>query len=118
VQVESFQQRPAGQDRISFTFVVSHKGNGAVQSPSGQLCSKEFTDKNKVKVSVTAGSGTVTCNALGDNGEIRLDGGRRAIECFLGIQTGGTTFETPVNIELSFNYQTHQDTTLLVKHFG
>lgn len=117
IQIESFQQRPAGNDRISFTFVVSHKGSGLVHS--GNLCSNEFADKNKVHLKVTPSSGSVTCSSLGggSEGDVRLDSGKRAIECFLNIGTS-STFETPLTIEANFNYRIHEDTSILVKHFG
>ena len=119
LHIDEFKQSPGGESRIAFTFTIGHKGTGAIHS--GELCDSSFQSRNKVHVKVSSRVGVVSCSSLngGNEGDIVMIDNKRVLNCVL--DTAGVTgreFETPVNIELGFNYKQHEDTTILVKHLG
>lgn len=119
LHIEEFKQSPGGQDRIAFTFSIVHKGTGAVHS--GALCDSSFQNRNRVHVKVSSRVGSVACTSLngGNEGDVIIVDSKRVINCVLGTAgIAGREFETPINIELGFNYKQHEDATILVKHLG
>ncbi|MBI2133239.1 hypothetical protein HYU11_01005 [Candidatus Woesearchaeota archaeon] len=128
LHIENFKQSPGGEYKIAFSFDVVRKGTGAVHS--GTLCDSSFQARNKVHVKVFSRVGAISCTSLrgGNEGDILLTDNdkssktlnRRNMNCILdttGIR-GEREFETPVNIELSYNYKQHEDIDILVKHLG
>ncbi|MCP3681171.1 MAG: hypothetical protein GY861_00635 [bacterium] len=116
VQVSSFNQNPGGKDKLAFTFEVAHAGSGAIHG--GTLCDMSLTNKNKVTVKVSSSAGQIKCAGLngGSSGEVTLYEGRRAISCTQTLSQGRDSYETPLTIDLSFNYKENENIPIRVKH--
>ncbi len=118
VQVANFKQDPGGENKLTFSFDVVHKGTGAVHA--GALCDTAFQNKNKVHVKVSASVGAITCSTLGgtNEGDVVLTENKRPVTCSMNTASvsGQREFQTPISIELSYNYKQHEDTAILVKH--
>ncbi len=125
VQVENFKQNLGGDKKLTFSFDVVHKGVGLVHS--GQLCDSSFQALNKVHVKVSSSVGVISCSGLSGRNEgyvLLIDENKqnkRPVNCIMDISSLGVNdkiFETPVNIELEYNYKQHDDVNVLVKHLG
>ncbi|MBI4438528.1 hypothetical protein HY640_01190 [Candidatus Woesearchaeota archaeon] len=119
LHVENFRQSPGGQSKIAFSFDLVHKGTGAIHS--GDLCDSRFQNRNRVRVRVTSNVGRITCTSLGggNEGDVTLTENKKFVSCFMDASgVSGREFETPLSIELFFNYKQHEDTTILVKSAG
>ena len=120
IQIDSMTESIAGQNKISFTFDIAHKGTGAIFGIGNKLCSPEIINKNKVHVKVDTGIGSgAVCSGLnGNEGDVPLFDGRRSITCTQDITGTQNNFEEPVTISIKFDYKQHIDTPLLVKHLS
>jgi len=119
IQIEDFKQSPAGNDKLSFSFTVAHKGTGAVYGFASPACDESFSNKNKVRITVDTGMGSgAVCSGLtgGSTGEVLLPDGKRPIVCTQDTSGATTIFEKPITITVEFDYKQHKDVTLLVKH--
>jgi hypothetical protein len=123
VHIENFKQYP-GQNKVAFNFDIVHKGTGSIHA--GTLCNTEFTNRNKVRVKVTSAVGALQCSTLNgaNEGDVILnDDGKalvRTVNCVMVLDSvsDSKAFETPLNVELQYNYKQHKDTNILVKHLG
>jgi len=119
LHIENFKQNPAGEGKIGFSFDIVHKGTGSVHY--GTLCDSSFQARNKVRVKVDSRIGRVSCSPLGGGSEgvIMITENKRPVSCVMDVSgASGREFETPVNIEMDFNYKQHEDINILVKHLG
>ncbi len=120
IHLENFKQNPGGERKIAFAFDIVHKGTGAIHS--GELCDTSFQNRNKVHVKVTSRVGSISCSSLngGNEGDVMVIENKRVINCIMDTSAAGNEreFETPVNIELSFNYKQHVNADILVKHLS
>ncbi|RMF06179.1 hypothetical protein D6764_02865 [Candidatus Woesearchaeota archaeon] len=119
VQVTSFEQSPMGQNRISFTFEVSHAGLGKIYG-EGTNCDSTVTNEDKVYVEVDTGieGHPADCPGLGGgpSGTITLYGGKRTIRCNQDVSGATTNYEKVITIRLRYDYEQTASKTLLVKH--
>lgn len=121
IQIENFEESVAGTDKVAFNFEIVHRGSGAISNKDATTqCSDETTDKNKVWVEVSNGLEGLTCSGLSDGtdttGYTTLYGGKRMIRCTQDISALEGDFEKKVNIEVTYDYKEHKETTVLVKH--
>jgi hypothetical protein len=119
VQITDVEEFTAGSSAVRFSFRVKHiDNNGNIYSKTGDLCDKALANKNKVYVEVDTGmEGTLKCSGLsdGDSGEIILTDGERMISCTQEVRNPSNRIKI-VNIELSYDYETMEETEFLVKH--
>ncbi len=126
LHIENFKQAPGGENKIVFSFEIVHKGAGAIHS--GNLCDTSFQARNRVHAKISSRIGAVACTSLsgGSEGDIVLienekSLNKRPVNCIMdisGIPATDREFETPLNIELGYNYKQHDDVNILVKHLG
>jgi len=126
VQVDNFRQTVSGRDKISFSFEISHSGQGDVlkegdaTSPPAD-CPKDSRERrereNKVLVNVETGLPNIKCVGLSGTatGYVTLVDGRRTVTCTQELDPGREDFETNVDITLDFNYQDYAQREVLVK---
>ncbi|OIO66326.1 hypothetical protein AUJ68_01235 [Candidatus Woesearchaeota archaeon CG1_02_57_44] len=126
VQVTSFEEAPAGSDKVTFSFMVEHRGTGKV-SLHGSSCNAadERVNDKKVFVDVSTGndlSSGLTCSGLqggtATSGYITLyENEKRQVRCTQSNVPGQVgDFEKRVTINLLFDYEQSVSTPLLVKH--
>ncbi|MBI3033611.1 hypothetical protein HYY72_00430 [Candidatus Woesearchaeota archaeon] len=119
IQIENFNQKP-GERKIQFFFDVVHKGKGSIHT--GDLCNPDADtfNKNKVRVKVRTQAGPITCSTLGGaEGIVTMVDNKRTVNCVLDTTAiTDKTSETPMFIDLEFNYKIHQDAPITVKHLG
>ena len=121
IQVTSFEENPAGSNRVQFTFTIEQKGNGDVFKRNTMCKPSEsetqFSIKNKVYVSVDTGLPGLRCNGLigGDTaGYVVLASGKRTINCVQDVNVE-SDFEQPVNILLDYNFRNMKETSVIVR---
>ena len=127
VQVSSFRQTVAGQDKISFSFDIVQSGKGSVfkegdstspaaDCPKDPRASRE--KENKVLVNVDTKLPNLRCVGLEGttSGYVTLVDGKRTITCTQELDSGRNDFETNVDITLDFNYNDITEEQVLVKH--
>lgn len=121
--IENFKQSVIGENKISFTFDVAHKGKGMIYKQD-QSCEATIANKNKVTIDVDSGTlGTLSCSGLanGNNGEITLFGDlgleKRTIVCTQTITDPGD-YTSPVTITIDYDYKSIADLPngIKVKH--
>ncbi|MDP4012754.1 MAG: hypothetical protein Q8R00_04085 [Candidatus Nanoarchaeia archaeon] len=112
IQVSNTQQVPRSKNEIKLTFEVSNSGSGEVYDPSAfkNTCfgQEDQIDKVKVKVTSPADGLNIKCKTLGDSreGVVKLLDGKRSIDCSINTQSvQEITFETPVQIEVTYFYR-------------
>lgn len=124
IQITSFEENPAGSDRVTFSFQVEHRGTGRI-TKQGTRCNNDdiVADDDKVWVEVSTGDITsgLSCSGLeggsSTTGFVRLFGGKRLIRCTQQKVPGFTgDFEKIVKIKALFDYKESITTPLLVKH--
>ncbi|MAH33067.1 hypothetical protein CL615_01620 [archaeon] len=127
LQVNSFRQTVAGQNKIQFSFDITHSGNGDVfkegdaSSPAAD-CPRDPRERrqkeNRVKVTVDSGLPNLRCVGLDGNtvGFVTMNQGRRTVTCLQELDSDRQDFETNVDITLDFNYRDDVDEEVLVKH--
>jgi len=119
VQVTSFKETQRATDKIAFTFIVAHKGNGNIfqQATNCDTSSRSFEDK--VWVEVESGMAGLECSGLRDGtattGYVTLYGDDKPITCTQTVSTN-SDYSTPVTIRLMYDYKDSIETTVLVKH--
>lgn len=128
VQITGFRQSVIGKDKISFSFDVTHSGNGnifkigdgqtAAECPSDAREIRTNEDQVHIKIDAEGLSG-LSCNLQGgeNDGYVRLIGGKRTVTCTLDL-TGqhDSDFEAVVGMSAEFNYEDFTETKVLVKH--
>ncbi len=122
IQIENFQESVAGTDKITFSFEIVHRGSGAI-SKKDSGCSDEIPEKDKVWVEVESGLPGLECSGLSDgtktSGYITLYGGKRLVRCTQDTsapEVNGRDFEKKVHIKVIYDYKTHKEVSVLVKH--
>jgi len=119
VQISQFQENAAGKDKLTFSFVVEHKGTGAIYALDKE-CDETPVNKNKVflKVDVKDMTG-LTCTGLegggASEGYVRLEDGKRTVRCTLSTAGAKGDFDKSVKVFATFKYKEHIEQTLLVK---
>ena len=119
IQIENFEENLAGNEKITFSFEVVHRGTGLI-SRLNSSCDDEVINKNKIWVEVEDGLQGLSCSPLedgnGTTGFVTLYGGKRLIRCTQ--DTTGLTgdFEKKVNINIIYDYKEHAERILRVKH--
>ncbi len=126
IQITGLTESAMGNNRISFSFKVSHRGAGAISIPQAgaPTCSDALTEENVVNVRVETGiGGTLDCSGLDgasgsgmDSGDVQLFEGLRTIRCTQDIPAFPNDFEKAVNVYAGFEYKEHVQTPLYVKH--
>lgn len=126
VQLSNFKQSVVGKDKIGFSFDVVHRGNGYVfeygesDSPAATCPSDSSArrrNKDRVRVTVEPGIGSITCSGLNGNSDfVMLVDGKRSIMCTLTLSSDRSDFEKELKITLDYNYEDDKDTVVLVKH--
>ena len=125
--VSSFRETVAGQDKISFSFDVSHTGKGDIfkegdSSSPAAGCPRDPREarekENKVLITVSTGLPNLRCVGLSGatSGFITLVNEKRTITCTQELDRGRNDFETNVEITLDYNYQDSAQQDVLVKH--
>ena len=120
VHITSFKESVVAVDRISFTFTVSHVGEGSVSRMDTE-CSTTIADKDKIYIKVNTGLPGLTCSGIeggGSEGYTTLFSGARTVICTQPLSTPRGDFEKPISIELQYAYTQHIGETLTVVHVG
>jgi hypothetical protein len=120
VQITSFRESVVGTDSVSFTFVISHIGEGTVTRMNTE-CSTMIADKDKIYVNIDTGLQGLRCSGIeggGSEGYTTLFTGKRSIICTQPLSTPRGDFEKPISIELKYAYTQHMGETLRVIHVG
>ena len=127
LQVSRFRQTVSGRDKISFSFDVTHSGDGDVYkegdatSPPGH-CPKDTRERreklNRVKVTVDTGLSNLRCVGFegSTTGFITLVNGKRTVTCTQELDPDRNDFTKNVDITLDFNYRDDAEREVLVKH--
>ncbi|MEM2121877.1 MAG: hypothetical protein QXU20_04440 [Candidatus Woesearchaeota archaeon] len=119
IQVTSFEQDQAGNNKTRFTFTIEQKGNGDVFEKDSKCYSSvsPYTIANKVYVKVDTKLPGLKCTGLvgGDTeGFVVLSGGKRTIECVQEVMTE-TDYNANVEIVLTYDFRNIKETTLTVR---
>lgn len=125
IAVTAFQEAVAGTDKVRFTITITHKGKGQIYKLGSGCNGALFSNRNRIHIAVDSGLAGLKCTGLSDGtdteGYVTLSSDAktedRVITCTQPIEAQ-TDFDQPVNIELTYDYQDHVSTTLLVKHVG
>ena len=127
IQVANFKQTVSGEDRISFSFDIVHRGNGNIfkagssDAPDAS-CPKDSRERrskeDRVKVTVNTKMGNLRCTGLEGTttGHVTLVSGKRTVTCTQDLDPNRNDFETPIDIILDYNYNDDKETKVLVKH--
>src|SRR3989338_286114 len=127
LKVSSFRETVSGQDKLSFSFEVTHSATGNVfkEGDSGSpaaVCPRDPREarekENKVLVNVNTGLPNLRCVGLSSStsGHITLMNGKKTVTCTQELDPGRNDFETNVEITLDYNYQDSVQQDVLVKH--
>lgn len=117
VHIKNFKQTAVSSDKLSFSFTISHVGDGAV-SRRGTECSDTVGEKDRVYVEVDTGISGLKCSGLeggADKGETTLYDGEREIVCTQPLPSDRGNYEKQIEITLEYDYEDHVDTTITVK---
>lgn len=119
VQVTTFKEAARAKNKVSFTFDITHKGNGNIYRKETK-CESERKNEDVVWVSVEAGiDGELKCSGLSDGtdteGYAKLYEGTKPIICTQETDTEND-YETPVVIKIKYDYKENKETEVLVKH--
>ncbi len=119
VQITSLVESARAQDKIAFTFKISHVGTGKIFE-KGALCSTETRGhEDKVFVEISSPMQGVTCSGLGEStgpqGFATLYSGSATITCTQPL-TAPRDYEFPVTITVTYDYRDSISTNLVVKH--
>lgn len=120
VHVTDFKEYPRAEDKVGFSFKVTHVGSGDLYKKDTQCSDEVNTDEDKVWVDISTDlGGGLSCSGLSDgddtSGYIRLYDRERQITCTQQVSTQ-SDYETPVNIKLQYDYEIERTSTILVKH--
>ena len=127
LKVSSFRETVSGQDKVSFSFEVTHSATGNVfregdsTSPAAD-CPRDPREarekENKVLVNVNTGLPNLRCVGLSSStsGHITLMNGKKTVTCTQELDPGRNDFETNVEITLDYNYRDSVQQDVLVKH--
>jgi len=125
LQVISLKESARGNEKIGFTFKISHMGNGGIFQKGSECNTQGITFENKVWVEVNLVGGTegtegLECTGLqdgtaGNNGFVTMYSGERAVTCTMPTSESGD-FTKPVEITLEYDYKEDITTQLLLKH--
>lgn len=132
VQLSQLKQHVDSDDRITFSFDVSHSGSGELFKTENDIMSGcprdnqglEIESRDKVYVSVeTRGLPfDPVCNieSGSSSGEVRLVSGSRTITCTLDLPLSEqrTDFESILDITVDYLYDQSIKKEVLVKHVG
>jgi len=125
VQITTFSERPAGENKISVYIEGKNSGKGDLYSKdflSQGKCLQNDQEKDKVYVKVeltefTNNPNLITCSGLtGNEGYVNIIQGSMALSCT--IDTSGlqeTSFETPLRITMDYVYKDSTSTTITIK---
>jgi len=117
VQVIDFEESARGRDKISFTFKITHKGNGDIYGKDTD-CNSIRSNENKVWVNVDTDIEGTECSGLSEgsatSGYVILYGGERVVRCTQPVTTE-IDYVKPVNINIEYDYSDDISTTLIVK---
>jgi len=119
VQITDFKQAATGKDKISFTFEVSHVGDGLIfKSESG--CEPSMANKDKVYVKVESGLDGLTCSSIGGSeGNLNLYGAesqKMSVTCSQTLPAQRSDSEKQIKISLTYNYKDSVITPVKVTH--
>ena len=118
IKVENLEETVAGTDKITFSFEIVHRENGAI-SRLGSNCDSEVENEDKVYVNVDTGLTGLSCSGIeggGTNGTTTLYGGKGLIRCTQDTSGESGDFIKKVKIELEYDYKEHKERRVLVKH--
>ncbi len=119
VQVTGVKESQRAKDKISFTFTISHKGNGDIFQQGSRCDTSSRSFEDKIWVEVDSGIPGLECSGLRDGtattGYVSLYGADKPITCTQTVATN-SDFAKPVNIKLTYDYKDSIETTVLVKH--
>lgn len=118
VQITSMVESARAQDKIAFTFKVTHVGTGRVFE-KGKLCDTQVRGpEDRVFVEVSSPVSGVECSGLsttGSSGFATLYGGSATITCTQPLAPP-RDYEFPVTVTLTYDYRDAITTNLIVKH--
>ncbi|MFH0977867.1 MAG: hypothetical protein V1837_01060 [Candidatus Woesearchaeota archaeon] len=119
VQVTDFKEFGRAKNKVGFQFTIEHKGTGNIfQKGSDCAVERKYENRIFVKVKTDINSG-MTCSGLdeGDatSGYIKLFGVSRIVSCTQEV-TSNSDYETPVIVDLTYDYRNDAQTVVLVKH--
>ena len=121
VQITNFRQSVTGKDKLSFTFDISHVGEGRVYELNSE-CNPSLDKKDKVHVKVDTGLSNLECSGLEGKteGNVVLYGTgqaeKRSVVCTQVVPATRTDNEKQVRIELTYDYQQSITQPLVVTH--
>ncbi len=118
VQVTSFEQTPSASDKIRFSFVIEHKGDGSIYKETKECNGRE--NENKVFIAVDTGdmSSSLTCSGIEGgttSGYITLYDGKKTVSCTQSVAGKKGTFEKIATIKLGYGYEKIKQTKIIVK---
>ena len=119
VHVTRFIESARGKDKVSFTFDIKHVGTGLVFEP-GSNC-EGTRQKDNVFVKVDTRIDGLSCTGLPDRsgtavqGKVRLIESSKTTVCTQTIKRPAD-YETPVYIEITYDYESSETMSLKVKH--
>jgi len=129
IQVTSLKESFAGNGKIGIIVTIAHVGNGDAFFKDDQikcLNTPSNTDKGKVKVTfknVQLGGKSipVVCPGIADGGYVRLfaeNGAKEStnIQCTVDVSGSNNIVQVPIEMELSYVYLQHVETSLTIRH--
>lgn len=120
VHATDFKEYPRAEDKVGFSFKVTHVGSGDLYKEETQCSGEVSTDEDKVWVDIsTELDGGLSCSGLSEgsdtSGYVRLYDRERQITCTQQVDTQ-SDYETSVNIKMSYDYEIEKTSNVLVKH--
>ncbi|MGM5487382.1 MAG: hypothetical protein ACQESG_00370 [Nanobdellota archaeon] len=120
VHITDFKEYPRAQDKVGFTFKVTHVGSGEIFKKETECSKQNEVDEDKVwlEVSSELGSG-LKCSGLSEgddtSGYVRLYDRSHQVSCTQEVSTQ-SDYQTPIKIKATYDYEQEQTAKVLVKH--
>ena len=126
IQVTSLKESSVGKDKLSFTFEVSHIGEGFVYRKATQCDNTQIRNRDVVHVKVDTGiPGNLQCSGLeggGAEGDLTMFGAdgkeTRSVVCTQELPANRNDHEKPITITTTFDYEQFVDQPVFVTHIG
>lgn len=129
VHVASFKEFAKAKDKIGFTFIIDHVGDGSIfkRETFCNAGSASIVDENRVWININTGPSVAKCAGLtggGDNygyvvlykGTDKSDKLSRPVTCTLDLPPSTTAYETVVKINLEYDYKEFVSKQIIIKH--
>lgn len=113
IQVTSFVERPAGQNKIEFEFTIENRGTVKSVHKAGTDCNTVRSNADVVKVDISGIEG-IECIGLSD-GYVTLTDNKKIVKCSLD-KASESDYEKTLTIDLLYGISDDVSTSLLIKH--